>query len=313
MNVHEYRFLLSERGVLKRLIRRTSPESVIGRMSLESRLQQVEEELEAYKGFSPRLINVRLTFRGRPVVNNRGIFADFGPEAVKGFADAVTRIGAGWSSPLAPSGPIPNSAEYQLLITGTATGSFGFQVESATQQPTLEGESSPLELAIGRFKEILEASIRTDDELVEAIADTDRRALDAVQGFLKLMADNRAMCALEFQGDEFRFRDPDQVRRSESRLSNDNVLEEDVTFTGQFQGFLPHSKRAEFLIVESDSEFLRGEVGTVVSGRVDRGVVGDTANINEMLNQNVRIIARVKRVGQARPRYVITQLLDPES
>ncbi len=312
MNVHEYRFLLSERGTLNRLISQTSSGNVLGRMSLKSRLQQVEEELEAYEGFSPRLVNARLTFRGRPVVNNRGILADFGTEAVKFFDEAITRICAGWSSSLAASGRIPNSAEYKLMITGTATGSFGFQVEDAAQQPALAGESSPVELAIGKFKEILEASIRTDDELVEAIADTDRRALDAVQGFLKLMADNRAMCALEFQGDEFRFRDPDQVRRSESRLSNDNIIEEDVTLAGQFQGFLPYSRRAEFLVAESDGKFLREAAGTVVSGRVERAVA-DTSDINEMLNQDVRVMARARRVGQGRARYVITRLLDLEA
>ena len=307
VNIHEYRFLLSEQGTLEKLISRTSPGNVIGRMSLESRLRQVKAELEAYEGFSPHLVNARLTFRGRPVVSNRGIFADFGTEAVNSFAEAVTRIGAGWNSPLPSSGPIPNSAEYKLLITGTATGSFGFQVEDASQQPVLVGESSPVELAIGKFKEILDASIKTDDELVEAIADTDRRALDAVQGFLKIMADNRATCALEFQGSEFRFADTAQVRRSQTRLNNDNILEEDVTLTGQFQGFLPHSRRAEFMIASTDAGFLQGAVGTVVSGRVAAAVY-NTVNINEMLNQDVDITTRVKRVGQGRPRYVITWL-----
>ena len=310
MNIHEYRFLLSEQGTLERLISRTSPGNVIGRMSLGSRLRQVKAELEAYEGFSPHQVNARLTFRGRPVVSNRGIFADFGTEAVNGFAEAVTRIGAGWNSPLPASGRIPNSAEYRLLITGTATGSFGFQVEDASQQPILIGESSPVELAIDRFKGILDASTKTDDELVEAIADTDRRALDAVRDFLKLMADNRATCALEFQGSEFRFTDVAQVRRSERRLSNDNILEEDVTLEGQFQGFLPHSRRAEFLIAQTDADFLAGAVGTVVSGRVE-AAVGDTANINEILNQDVTITARVKRVGQGRPRYVVTQVVNP--
>lgn len=305
MNVHDYRFLLSEQATLKRLIDQTSPGNGIGRMSLQARLRKVEEELKAYEGYSPRVVNARLTFRGKPVVERRGINADFGADAAKAFAESVTRIGAGWRSPLPASGRIPNAGEYQLLITGTATGSFGFQLEDAAQQPALKGQSTPVELAIKKVKEILEASVATDEELLEAIADTDRRALDSVQAFLKKMADSEAMCALEFQGDEFRFRDTTQVRRSENRLSNDNIQEDEVALSGQFQGFLPHSRRAEFLLSATDADFLQDAIGTVVSGRVEPAV-DDTVSINEILNQDVTIDARTRRVGQGRPRYVIT-------
>ncbi len=306
MNVQDYRFLLSEQGTLKKLISETSPGNVIGRMSLQARLRKVEEELKAYVGYSPRVVNARLTFRGRPVVGSRGIYADFGTDAANTFAESVTRIGAGWRSSLPASGRIPNAAEYQLLITGTATGSFGFQLEDAAQQPALEGQSTPVELAIKKVKEILEASVATDEELSEAIADTDRRALDSVQAFLKKMADSEAMCTLEFQGDEFRFRDPAQVRRSENRLSNDNIQENNVTLSGQFQGFLPNSRRAEFLLSATDADFLQEAIGTVVSGRVEPAV-DDTVNINEILNQEATIVARTRRVGQGRARYVIVE------
>ncbi len=177
MNVHDYRFLLSEQGTLKKLISETSPGNVIGRMSLEHRLKQVQEELEAYAGCSQRI---------------------------------------------------------------------------------------------------------------------------------KKMADNGAMCALEFQGDEFHFHNTDQVRRSENRLSNDNIQEDSVTLFGQFQGFLPNSRRAEVLVVAADGpDFLQESVGTVVSGKVEPAV-NDTVKINEILNKDVTIEARVRRVGQGRPRYAIT-------
>ena len=310
MNVHDYRFLLSEQETLKKLISQTSPGNVIGRMSLQARLQQVEEELAAYQEFSPGLVNARLTFRGLPVVDSRGIWVDFGSDAVKDFAEAATRVGASQRAPLPISGRIPGRADFQLMITGTAPGSFGFQIEDASQQPAFAGESTPVELAIERVKEILEASVGTDEQLVDAIADTDRRALDGVQKFLKTMADNSAVCALEFRGEEFRFRDVAQVRRSENRLSNDNIQEDNVALAGQFQGFLPHSRRSEFLISNTDAEFLQEAIGTVVSGRVEPAV-DDTVDINQILNRDVTISARTKRVGQGRPRYVITDCQAP--
>ena len=268
------------------------------------RLRQVEEELEAYKGYSPRLVNARLTFRGKPVVGNRGVNAKFATKTVNAFARSVARIGAGWRAPLPSTGPIPDSAEFQLLVTGTATG-FGFQLEDAAQQPALMGQDTPVELAIRKVKEILEASLKTDEELSEAIADTDRRALQSIRTFLKRMSDNDAVCALEFQGDEFHFRDVSQVRRSENRLSDDNIREDDVVFGGYFDGFLPKSRRAEFFLVETGADFLREAVGTMLSVRVLPRVT-ETVKIKEILDQDVTVNARVRRVGEGRPRYVIT-------
>ncbi len=167
----------------------------------------------------------------------------------------------------------------------------------------LEGQATPTELAIEKVKDILEASIGTDEDLSEAIADTNLKALDSVQAFLKKMADNGAICALEFKGDEFRFRDVGQVRRSENRLRGDNIHEIDVTLIGQFQGFLPNSRRAEILLIRTDADFLHEAVGTVISGRVDQ-TVDEKIKINETLGQAMTILARTRRVGQGRPRYV---------
>ena len=305
MNIHNYRFLLSERGTLKRLINGSPPSDMIGRVSLQYRLKQVEEELAAYEGYSPRLVNARLTFRGKPVVGSRGVNADFATKTVKAFAQSVARIGAGWRAPLPATGPIPDSAEFQLLVTGTATGSFGFQLEDAAQQPVLEGQVAPVELAIGKVKEILEASLKTDEELSETIADTDRRALQSIRRFLKKMADNDAVCALEFQGDEFRFRDVAQVKRSENRLSDDNIREDDVVLGGYFDGFLRKSRGAEFFLAETDADFLQESVGTMLSVRVLPRVT-ETVKIKEIIDQYVTVNARVRRVGEGHPRYVVT-------
>lgn len=307
MNIHEYRFLLSERATLNRLIRQTGESEVIARMSLEARLQEVQVQLEAYEGRSPRLINAGLTFRGNPVAGSRGIDAAFGPDAVKSFANAVGMVGASKHGPLAPTGRVPHSEEYRLLITSTAIGSFGFQVEEASQQPAFAGESTPVEMAIAQVKAILEASVGTDEQLLEAIDETDRRAIRAVKEFLKTVADGDAVCALEFGGDVFRFSDVAQVRRSENRLSDDNILEDDVTLLGYFEGFLPFSRRAEFYIAETAADFLSEAVGTVISGKVEEAVDNTVGDINDFLKEQVQIGAHTRRVGDGRPRFIVTR------
>ena len=97
--------------------------------SMESRLQEVESRLEA-AGISTRLPVVRkLTFRGRPVVGSQGIFAEFGMAATKAFTEAVADDGGVLVRPASAMGPIPNRDQNQLLITSTAVGSFGFELQ----------------------------------------------------------------------------------------------------------------------------------------------------------------------------------------
>lgn len=48
MNTHDYRFLLSERATLNKLINQVSPSDVIGRMSLQARLEEVEEGISQH-------------------------------------------------------------------------------------------------------------------------------------------------------------------------------------------------------------------------------------------------------------------------
>ena len=306
MNVHDYRFLLSERGALNKLIAECSPDEVITRMSFQARLADVEEKLEDYEGFSSKLVDAHLTFQGVPVEGSRGIWAEFGSRAVKDFTDAVAKVGASLGAGLSPKGPVPEQPDHRLLITGTVVGSFGFQLESASQQLALPGESTPTEIAIEQVKSIMEASTGTDEQLADAIADTDQRALKAIGSFLKTVADDMAVCALEYRGDLFRFRDVEQVRRSQSRLSED-ISEDDVSLRGHFQGFLPKQRRAEFYIDDTEEDYLQDTVGTVIAGSVERTVT-ESSDINQILQREITINARARRVGSGKPRFTITRL-----
>ena len=137
MNVHEYRFLLADRSALRELLKDIPSEDVIDRHSLEGRLRLVEQELEAYEGFSHHLVNAFLTFGGRPVKDHHSIMADFGLKATKAFADAVDRVGASLHGPLAAMGPVPHRDKHELVITRMVHGSLGFELEAADTRPVL--------------------------------------------------------------------------------------------------------------------------------------------------------------------------------
>ena len=202
---------------------------------------------------------------------------------------------------------VPNLEKYGLIITDTVKGSFGFRMERASQQGVLESEMDPVEIAVDRVKAIFEASIGTDDELAEALAESDHRAVMAVGKFLQVVGNQDAVCALEFKDSVFAFRDADQVRRSQNRLSQDHIREEDITLGGHFQGFLPNARRAEFRVDWVDSDQLSDVVGSAISARVASSVEAPES-INQMLNRNVRISAHFRKVGSGKRTYLVLEL-----
>lgn len=303
MNMQERRQLLAERTSLERMLASLPESSVIDRMSLEARKAEVEEALAAAPVATREPVRARLTFRGKPVVGSHGMFAEFGAEAINAFADAVVAIGTSQTTALGTRGTLPNREEYQLLITGTALGSFGFELEEAPKDQTLLPEMSLVDHAIEQTRKIMEASLGTDDELTEAIADADPRAVETLRGFLKTLADQEAVCALEYREEVFRFADVSQVRRSEGRLRQDNIREEDKPLSGQFLGVLPHRRTFEFRVVGIEEP---------ITGRVGEGIE-DAADINHVLGQTLTIQVHTKRAGTGRPRYTLLSYERPEA
>ncbi len=300
MSMREYRFLRAELAELDGLLAMAPEDAIIDRMTLDSRRAEVAESLEAYRD-PPRFpLSARLTFNGEPVVAGRGIAAEFGGKAVDSFADAVASVGASLSGDLSERGPLPNRENYRMLITGTALGSFGFEMEEGFQSEDTRiaddvPEASPLEQAMRQVKTILESSIVSEDALSEAITDTAPRALGYLRGFLEMVAVNRAVFSLQVEDDVFRFSDVSQVRRSLSRMSQDNIHEKYEEMFGSLLGYLPSSRRAEIL---------NAETGAVIAAKFDMAL-NDSDAIRGILDQETRFVVRVRRVGGARPRYTV--------
>ena len=291
----EYYYLRAELAELDKLLSMTPESAVIDRMSLEYRRSQVEAELEANPPLSRWPASAHLTFNGKPVVDRQGIYADFGAHTVDAFSEIVVSLAASQQAALGERGVIPNREDYRLLITGTSHGSFGFEIEEVLGQAMLLPGESPVELAIGQARNILESLTSDEETLAEAIAYTDERALQNVRKFLKMMADNQAVCSLSFKDKVFRFTDVGQVQKGLSNLGEDNIREEDVEIVGHFQGYLPKVRRAE-LVDRATAE--------VISGRVDHKMESAEA-INGILGQTVKVSARFRQVGNSRRRYTI--------
>lgn len=299
MNRQEYEWLRSGLGALDKLLSMTPEDAVIDRMSLEAEREEIAAKLAAFTPPARWPATARLTFDGDPVVGRHGIYATFAHQALAKYEIAVATAGASLVGPLQHTGRIPNRENYRLLITNVATGSFGFEIEEAN--PTGGPDPSPTERAIEQVHTLLKTPSSTNDD--DAIATAHPRVLSNVHDFLKIVADNQAICSVAFDGDRFRFRDTAHVRRSVDILNPANVRMEPGEFRGHFLGYLPESRRAEFVNYQT---------GERLSGSVSRSM-RNVDRINDILEHSVTLRVRIRQAGTGKPGYTIIGYDLPEN
>jgi hypothetical protein len=274
------------------------------RGSFVARLEDVEERLAAIGSAPPQPARARLTFRGRPVVGGHGVFAELGIEATSRFVETVTTMAAALAGPLGSSGRIPNRDQHRLLITGTAIGSFGFELEEY-REPQGEQLSLGLEVesavaqALRQTTELLGSTLGSDDALTDAVATVDPRTRAAVRSFLETLVTHEAVCAIESSNGApgFRFSDVGQVRRSIERLGQHNVHEDERSFEGELLGVLPILRTFEFRTT-GDDLLIRGKVGPGIT---------NPGELNDHRHRRAHINVTEVRVGTGRPRYRLNE------
>lgn len=297
MSLSERTHLLAEQAFLRSRLAELPEGAMLTRMSTQSRLDAVSQALAQQPDREP--VRATLTFNGRPVIRSHGVFADFGMKAVNAFTDAVAAVAASLTAPLALMGPIPHREQNQMLITGTAVGSFGFELEEyGNGQLPLE-EKTTVQVAIERTRDLLCGSIATDDELLaDAASDLDQRALDKVRTFVATLADNEAICTVQYANHAFRFNSVGQVREALRRLGTDNLQEQKSQLQGHFEGALPYRRTFEFKLADSD-EIIVGKIAPSIQ---------DPSKINDHLHDLVTVSMMETRIGNGRPRYLLLAL-----
>lgn len=309
MNHDEYFSLASEVNELKAILAEIPQDRVLDRRSMETRLKNAQNILSSIRpSHMPK--KVRLTFRGAPVFGSHGIVAEFASKASTSFTEAFAAIVAGINDNLRYMGPIPDKQKNQLIITGTAIGSFGFEYELPAanaggdpMQPEMNfGTALQTDVAMEKLENLLRvASEGNDDDLSELVDDLHPRAVKKVAEFLTYISDQDAWCGLDFNDSVFRFTGSEQVRTSAKRLNCDNIHERTEQFSGYFEGALPTSRTFEFKPVDQ-KEILRGKIGPEIE---------DSHVINrQYLGKLVSVTLNVIQVGQGRPRYTLAKLGD---
>lgn len=293
--------LSSEVRELESILRAIPEEAVIERSAFEERLESARNLLTRFLAI-PQPEKLRLTFRGRPVMGSHGIAADFGTKAAGAFADAFAAVVAGLNESLRYMGPIPDKAKNQLIITGTAVGSFGFEFELPViaQKNDLFPEPAKTEEALEKMQALLNVSATgNDDQVTELVDAIHPRAVKKVSEFLGFLSQQDAWCGLEFRDNYFRYQNISQIQHSVERLKEENIHEWDETFLGEFQGVLPNSRTFEFRVAQESH---------VLKGKLDIAIQNPDVLNREWLHKLVEVRLHVIQVGQGRPKYTLLDM-----
>ena len=305
MRYEEYAYNASEITQLEGLLDKLPEERVVERMGLEHRLSMLKEQMKDIP--VPEMPQrVYVTFRGKPVREDTGVDANFGATAMGLFTDAVALAAAGFAGDLKSMGAVPRRGVGQPVITGVATGSFGFELElPSTGQGSagVEEATNHVPEAVRMVHELLTLSSEgSDSDLSQVADDMHPRAVRKLGEFLDLMKRNDARFALDFEGREFRIRTDRQLEDTANRLAAQNIREETNQIFGIMIGVLPATGRFQLNRLED---------GVEIEGRLGPEI-GDAYELaQEYTNRRVTAEIRSVRVGQGRPRYTLLGVSEP--
>lgn len=299
----------ADREALAGVLSQLDPGDYLGRMGLESRLKELEDE--AAQGAEVEqhdtMAWAALYFGGEPVIGSTGIESGFAGEAISKFQDLVAKLAIEDRRMLGQRGPLPAHDDAKLHVTGILRGSFGFQLEEL--QPNGSIFDTPLKEAISKATRMLEAFTDANEEAFEeALGSTDPRSVMAARDFFGLLGAHNATLRLEVAQEELEILRP-AIERARDRALSSQVEEETVYINGRLAGLLPDTHMFELEVADGE-EVLSGKIAKAL----DKDDLAELLRVH--LNEPVRarvITRRVYRKGQlARQSYTLQELTGPD-
>ena len=252
--------LVAEAAALESLLASMPENDYLGRVGLEARRDDVNEQIAKLSHVEERRAKIALYFGGAPVIGSMGVQAGFGTKAVGSFQDLISNVwGIGEGGPLPAMGPIPDRAASLLHITSLVHGSFGFLLEELDD----EGEplfETPLSKAADQVAEYL-ASFAGESEarFFEVIEELNPRVFQSLREFFGSVYRGKATFRL-VEGERDEKFDNLAVERAWHRAEASNVDEERVHLQGRLLGVIPIRRRFEFE-PDGGASIIEGKVG----------------------------------------------------
>lgn len=297
-------YLEAQRAVVEAQLERTPAEGRAMRINLESRLQILDEEIAALE--AAQILDERaravLTFGGKPVVETGAIEASFSADALQAFQRLVSTTAATREGrKLGARGRSPDEEAYRLFITGTFSGSFGFQLEGLPTDATQD--RSVVRDAVDEASRLLLATRLDDEAYADAVAESNPRVVKALADFLGLMESRGATLQLSTGPRECHFDTSEAISAAAERARRTKIKETEVELRGVLSGVFAMGRRFEFKSADT---------GEIISGGITYDV-SDPSSLKPYLWTRCVAhvwIVTVERAGKEQRRYYLTRV-DP--
>jgi hypothetical protein len=247
------------------LTSRTVDDDPIGYFQYSARRDELLSSLQRIGDAPETHAEVGLFFGGAPVQGARGIYADFAGQVLDDYQALVSkRYCSREIGQLGTRGPVPQSGNSQLMITGTVRGSFGFVLEEAgSNNEILE---TPLMEVVEEISDIL-SRVGAEDETIfdEAAAVLDERTLVTLKQFFQKLDDGGATLRV-VQGARDFLLDRQSISLARARTQALEIEDQTTTYIGTLF-LLPDSRRFDFYIPNNDGSRL------IMKGTVSQAVI----------------------------------------
>ncbi len=297
MAISEHDATAAEVAEAERLLQGIPAANWLTRASMEQRVRELRERLQELPKPRTRAA-VALLFHGSPVCHRDGISADFAAKTMKEFQASIKALIAG----LGASGKNAAKAS-EIMIVGTALGSFGFVVEEPPPETT-DALSTLVGDAFDSFRELVRVSQGGDDELAATVEKVGVKAAQKVSRFFQEVAKASAGFVLRKDGEREVVSTPDVASSIAQRLGKRHITEETTALTGKLIAVLPYGHRFE-LLLDADPEHPDRDAPYVMRGAVE-GQPEELEDLNAKAPIQVTAEIRQLRVGKVRPRYTMT-------
>jgi hypothetical protein len=279
-------------GLLSQRTREADP---VGWLQFSNRKEVLERKLAEVQPSAAEAAAVAVYFGGRPVIGSSGILASFGSQAVDKFQGLISSSLAAFERPLSDYGPIPQRDRSQMMITDVARGSFGFVLEPVGLDDA--GTSAQMVEAIDNICELLYRAGSPDEEsFSEAFGEKDKRIVDQVAAFFRLLDDAGATLRLVDEHRDFVLQRSD-ISLARARTDTFQSEEEQITVSGRLY-LLPASRRFDLY---TEDGLLKGVVTPECIAKLSaRGV--DTTNDVVGTIRTVKLRVRTIHSERSAPR-----------
>lgn len=299
--------LESQAAHIRRMLERSQGVDPLGTISLGERLKEVLGQIESEQNRDKNHAAITLLFYGAPVDGSIGIDAQFAGRAIQEYQSALSKhMVSVAGGQLGARGPIPERNLSRLNITDVVHGSFGFQLEEASENDDMF--ATALKQAVDDISDILQDfSAPEEKKFEDAIEKIDSRTFASIKSFFSLAHREGASFRIVDDDEEYLF-DDTKILRAFERVESVEFSEDTSEVSGTLIGVIPIGRRFEFRI-DGTEEVISGTIGKKLSADFIERIQQDEQFIGKRWSASFYIRTVTKPDGQVKVNYVLMELV----